>query len=190
MSRQVLEKLLFLVLCVAVLGACSSLFDGAGDPIGPGGLDATGPTSGGAPGGEPCTEDDECESGVCDVDPTTGEGTCTDPGAAGGEPCMDDAECESGVCEIDPVTGEGTCTDPDDPDSGDDSSSGGGGGEPCETDDECERGVCEIDTITGEGTPRHARTPGSTVVFEIPSFRADRIAPDIESLRETVAGGV
>lgn len=44
--------------------------------------------------------------------------------------------------------------------------------------------------ITGEGTPRHARTPGNAVVFEIPSFRAERIAPDIESLRETIAGGV
>ena len=43
--------------------------------------------------------------------------------------------------------------------------------------------------ITGESGTRHARTPGSDVVFELPSFRADRISPDIESLRQADAGG-
>ncbi len=43
--------------------------------------------------------------------------------------------------------------------------------------------------ITGESGTRHARTPGSDVVFELPSFRADRISPHIESLRQADAGG-
>ena len=37
--------------------------------------------------------------------------------------------------------------------------------------------------ITGEAGTRHARTPGNDVVFEVASFRADRITPDIENLR-------
>ncbi len=36
--------------------------------------------------------------------------------------------------------------------------------------------------ITGDADTRHARTPGSEVVFEIPDFRADRIAPDLATL--------
>ena len=43
--------------------------------------------------------------------------------------------------------------------------------------------------ITGEAGTRHARTPGNDVVFEVASFRADRITPDIENLRPTDAGG-
>jgi len=43
--------------------------------------------------------------------------------------------------------------------------------------------------ITGEAGTRHARTPGSDVVFEVASFRADRITPDVENLRPTDAGG-
>ena len=43
--------------------------------------------------------------------------------------------------------------------------------------------------ITGEAGTRHARTPGSDVVFEVASFRADRITPDIENLRPADAGG-
>jgi len=43
--------------------------------------------------------------------------------------------------------------------------------------------------ITGESGTRHARTPGSAIVFEIPSFRADRITPAIEALRAREAGG-
>ena len=39
-----------------------------------------------------------------------------------------------------------------------------------------------IVTITGEAGTRHARTPGSADVFEIPSFRAERVAPAIEAL--------
>ena len=37
--------------------------------------------------------------------------------------------------------------------------------------------------ITGEAGSRDARTPGSDIVFEVASFRADRITPDIERLR-------
>ena len=43
--------------------------------------------------------------------------------------------------------------------------------------------------ITGEAGTRHARTPESDVVFEIPSFRADRITPDIETLRPAGTDG-
>ena len=43
--------------------------------------------------------------------------------------------------------------------------------------------------ITGEAGTRHARTPGNDVVFEVASFRANRITPDIENLRPTDAGG-
>jgi hypothetical protein len=43
--------------------------------------------------------------------------------------------------------------------------------------------------ITGEAGTRHARTPGNDVVFEVASFRADRITPDIENLRPADAGG-
>ena len=43
--------------------------------------------------------------------------------------------------------------------------------------------------ITGEAGTRHARTPGNDVVFEVASFRADRITPDIEDLRPPDAGG-
>jgi len=43
--------------------------------------------------------------------------------------------------------------------------------------------------ITGEAGIRHARTPGNDVVFEVASFRADRITPDIEDLRPAGAGG-
>ena len=43
--------------------------------------------------------------------------------------------------------------------------------------------------ITGEAGTRHARTPGNDVVFEVASFRADRITPDIENLRPTDGGG-
>jgi hypothetical protein len=47
-----------------------------------------------------------------------------------------------------------------------------------------------IVVITGESATRHARTPGSALVFEIPIFRADRIAPAIEALRAADAAGV
>ena len=43
--------------------------------------------------------------------------------------------------------------------------------------------------ITGEAGTRHARTPGSDIVFEVASFRADRITPDIERLRPAGASG-
>ncbi len=43
--------------------------------------------------------------------------------------------------------------------------------------------------ITGEAGTRHARTPGSDTVFELASFRADRITPTIERLRQADAGG-
>jgi hypothetical protein len=43
--------------------------------------------------------------------------------------------------------------------------------------------------ITGEAGSRHARTPGSETVFEVASFRVDRITPDIERLRLAEAGG-
>ncbi len=46
-----------------------------------------------------------------------------------------------------------------------------------------------IVTITGEAGTRHARTPGSADVFEIPSFRAERVAPAIEALGLPDAGG-
>ena len=44
--------------------------------------------------------------------------------------------------------------------------------------------------ITGEAGNRHVRTHGSDIVFEVASFRADRITPDIERLRPAAAGGV
>ena len=43
--------------------------------------------------------------------------------------------------------------------------------------------------ITGDAGSRHARTPGSEIVYEVASFRVDRIAPDIERLRLADAGG-
>ena len=46
-----------------------------------------------------------------------------------------------------------------------------------------------IVVITGDSGTRHARTPGSAIVFEIPSFRVDRIMPGIEALRAADAGG-
>jgi len=46
-----------------------------------------------------------------------------------------------------------------------------------------------IVVITGEAGTRHARTPGSADVFEIPSFRADRVTPAIEALIVTDVGG-
>ena len=45
-----------------------------------------------------------------------------------------------------------------------------------------------IVVVTGEATTQHARTPGGDVVFEIPSFRADRVAPDIVTLRGAISG--
>ena len=52
----------------------------------------------------------------------------------------------------------------------------------------------EVDTlgivvVTGGAATRHARTPGSATVFEIPIFRADRITPAIEALRAADTGG-
>ena len=44
--------------------------------------------------------------------------------------------------------------------------------------------------LTGEVGNRHARTPGSDVVFEVASFRADRVTPDIATLRAADPGGV
>ena len=44
--------------------------------------------------------------------------------------------------------------------------------------------------ITGEAGNPHARTPGSATVFEIPTFRANRITPDIEALRAEDPGGL
>ena len=46
-----------------------------------------------------------------------------------------------------------------------------------------------IVVITGEAGTRHARTPGSADVFEIPSFRADRVTPAIEALILADVGG-
>jgi hypothetical protein len=43
--------------------------------------------------------------------------------------------------------------------------------------------------ITGESGTRHARTPGSDIVFEVSNFRADRITPDVERLRQAGASG-
>ena len=43
--------------------------------------------------------------------------------------------------------------------------------------------------ITGEAGSRDARTPGSDIVFEVASFRADRITPDIERLRPADPSG-
>lgn len=44
--------------------------------------------------------------------------------------------------------------------------------------------------LTGEAFTRHARTPGSDVVFEVASFRADLITPDLATLRAADPGGV
>lgn len=44
-------------------------------------------------------------------------------------------------------------------------------------------------TLTGEAGNRHARTPGSDVVFELAIFRADRITPDMAALRAADPGG-
>ncbi len=46
-----------------------------------------------------------------------------------------------------------------------------------------------IVVITGDASTRHARTPGSAEVFEIPDFRAERVAPAIESLVAPDPGG-
>ncbi len=46
-----------------------------------------------------------------------------------------------------------------------------------------------IVVVTGGAATRHARTPGSATVFEIPIFRADRITPAIEALRAADTGG-
>ncbi len=46
-----------------------------------------------------------------------------------------------------------------------------------------------IVVVTGGSATRHARTPGSAIVFEIPIFRADRITPAIEALRAADTGG-
>ena len=46
-----------------------------------------------------------------------------------------------------------------------------------------------IVVVTGGSATRHARTPGSATVFEIPIFRADRITPAIEALRAADTGG-
>jgi hypothetical protein len=43
--------------------------------------------------------------------------------------------------------------------------------------------------VTGEAGSRHARTPGSDIVFEVAGFRADRIAPNIERLRPADPSG-
>ncbi len=52
-----------------------------------------------------------------------------------------------------------------------------------------EQDTLGIAVITGEAGTRHARARGSDVVFEVASFRADRITPDIEDLRPTDPGG-
>ena len=46
-----------------------------------------------------------------------------------------------------------------------------------------------IVVVTGGSATRHARTPGSAIVFEIPIFRANRITPAIEELRAADTGG-
>ncbi len=43
--------------------------------------------------------------------------------------------------------------------------------------------------LTGEAGTRHARKPGSDVVFEVASFRVDLITPDVATLRATDPGG-
>jgi hypothetical protein len=45
-------------------------------------------------------------------------------------------------------------------------------------------------TLTGESGVRHAQVRGSEVVFELPSFRADRVAPDLANLRAPDFGGL
>jgi hypothetical protein len=42
--------------------------------------------------------------------------------------------------------------------------------------------------VTGEAGTRHIRTLGSDVVFEVPSFRADRVAPDLVTVRAEPTG--
>lgn len=51
-----------------------------------------------------------------------------------------------------------------------------------------ERDTLGVVVITGESGTRHVRTPQTDVVFEVASFRAARIAPDIEDLRAPDAG--
>ena len=43
--------------------------------------------------------------------------------------------------------------------------------------------------LTGEESTRHARVPGNEVVFEIPSWRVERIVPDLEKLLPEEPGG-
>ena len=43
--------------------------------------------------------------------------------------------------------------------------------------------------ITGEENARHARTPGSDIVFEVATIRVNRLTPNIERLRPPNAGG-
>lgn len=44
-------------------------------------------------------------------------------------------------------------------------------------------------TLTGDKNTRHARVPGNDVVFEIPSWRVDQIAPDKEKLLPADSSG-
>jgi hypothetical protein len=43
--------------------------------------------------------------------------------------------------------------------------------------------------ISGTESTRHAQVPGSDVVFELPVWRVDRIAPSLETLLPTEDGG-
>ena len=46
-----------------------------------------------------------------------------------------------------------------------------------------EQDTLGVVVLTGETGTRHARVPGSDVVFEVGSFPADRLIPDIQDLR-------
>ena len=52
-----------------------------------------------------------------------------------------------------------------------------------------EQDTLGVVVITGEAGTRHARTRGNDVVFEVPSFMAERLTPDIEDLRTTDGDG-
>ncbi len=138
--------------------------------------------------GFPCTDDVQCQSGVCDptsdvCEPanTCGNGrlegleSCDDGNAVGGDgcsatcrrengqPCDDDDQCQSGVCDETSMTcepanacGNNTLEGSEACDDG--NTVGGDGcsatclretGEPCTDDDQCE-GVCDETTMTCE----------------------------------------
>ena len=128
-------------------------------------LDGGSGGGGSGAGGEPCTDDDECPTGICNAKLQR----CAAPGAIG-DPCYDDDECESDLCnsplEQCAVPGElgSRCYDDDECVSElcnsplEQCAVPGGLGSRCYDDDECESGLCnspleQCAVPGGAGTP-------------------------------------